>query len=145
MTGGRRTRSSGKNGGKWLSFVWECFWNVPVQSFPYSGPSSSALYVFHASCSSDSKVEKPANPFCSLGLRLKGEKVGEFKANVERSSALARGQGRGAPEMSSPTEDPRKSRGKSWICVATKKDDPVLTEGLRSCHLWDTLTDGLKN
>lgn len=49
------------------------------------------------------------------------------------------------PKKCSPPKDPRMSRDKSQLRVASREDDTALPEGLRRCHLWDMVTGGLKN
>ena len=61
----------------------------PYPGFPYSVPCSSALRAFPASSSLESKAGKADNPFCTLGLRLRGEKVGKVNVSVEESQAKA--------------------------------------------------------
>lgn len=113
------------------------FLKHPCPGFPYSAPFSSALHVFRASSSLDSKVGKPTNPFCTLGLRLKGEKVGKVKVSVEGSEAKAEGKTEMSLRRSAYLGTLERAKAKSQVCVAAKEVDPALTEGLRSCHLWD--------
>lgn len=65
----------------------------PCPELPLFCAFSSDLCVFHVSSSLDSKIGKPANPLCTMGPRLRGEKVGEVEVSV--------------PEMFSQPGDPR--------------------------------------
>ena len=64
----------------------------PCPGFPYSVPCSSALCAFPASSTLESKAGKADNPLHTLGLRLRGQKVGKVSVSVEESQAKAEGK-----------------------------------------------------
>lgn len=85
----------------------------PCPGFPYSVPCSSALLAFPASSSLESKAGKADNPLCTLGLRLRGEKLGKVNVSVEESQAKAEDKAE-MPLRCSVYRVPQKGQRQIW-------------------------------